>query len=91
MIWVVVVLGFPSTAVSRIGRLVGVVLIKCEFVLPTVIYQLLNDEKPDLLISIFRNASMLLGGALVTRSNFQTSLILPKFWVVRDIYDNKKS
>ena len=32
MIWVVVVLGFPSTAVSRIGRLVGVVLIKCEFV-----------------------------------------------------------
>jgi hypothetical protein len=31
------------------------------------------------------------GGALVNRSNFQTSLIPPKFWQVVDIYDNKKA
>lgn len=29
-----------------------------------MIYQLLYDEKPDLLISIFRNASMLLAAIL---------------------------
>jgi len=34
---------------------------------------------------------LLIGGALVNRSNFQTSPIPPKFWVVIDIYDNKKS
>ena len=64
MIWVVVILDIPSTAVSRIGRLVGVALIKCEFVLPTVICQLLYNDKPDFFISIFYNASMLLAAIL---------------------------
>ena len=48
MIWMAALLDFPFIAASRIGRLVGVVLIKCEHIMPSPVPQrrVLNDRSP---------------------------------------------